>query len=318
MYRGGAFKSLLVFPFAILLTLSLLWTEPTRRNLERILLGFFVLVACFSSTILFRDVEQGWRLTTGGMYDPNDLAAMVALTIPVGLGTFLRARGDWVRRAWLAAGLLVLFLVIVQTSSRGGILAILAGVVTFVVAQRLGRKLWLGAALVMIGLGLWFGGPAAFRDRANSLLHLDEDYNTTSVVGRKEIWKRGITHTLNHPVFGVGMSNFAEAEGRTFQEAGFEARWFTAHNTFVQAFAELGFPGGLILVAMLGLAAVRSFRLWRAPRGRGRLWYPELLASLAAFCTSGFFLSHAYAYLLFGLLAMIALAERARRASAGA
>lgn len=310
LYRRAAFDALVVFPFAIFITLATLLVAPTRRNLDRVMVGFLAAVGGYGFVIVGRGLG-GVRLTTGGMYDPNDLAAMIAMTLPIGLHYVLRApRLRWRLAAAFASG--VFLVVIAQTSSRGGILAVLAGIIVFALGQRWTRTMWLAPFLAVGMVVFWARAPQSFRDRAISILSYEEDYNMTSTVGRKEIWKRGIQHMMNHPITGVGLENFAEAEGLSFQEEGFVAKWFTAHNAYIQAGAELGIPGGLILLSMLWLAGRRAFSLWRP---RSALHHPGLFAALAAFCTSAFFLSHAYAYLLFGLLALIAFADRVAHAT---
>src|SRR6266446_1428225 len=70
---------------------------------------------------------------------------------------------------------------------------------------------------------------------------------------------RGLGYMVDHPAFGVGMRHFQVAEGTIssrarLQERGIGVWWGAAHNTFVQAGAELGIPGLLLLLGLLGTA----------------------------------------------------------------
>jgi hypothetical protein len=80
----------------------------------------------------------------------------------------------------------------------------------------------------------------------------------------------------------------------------------------VQAYAELGVPGGTIFVLVLLTAAGIGLRFARGRQwvARGEMHRPEYLASLVAYASGAYFLSHAYFPPLFGLLGIIALADR--------
>jgi len=207
-----------------------------------------------------------------------------------------------------------------MTGSRGGLIALVVGSLVFVAAWNFKKVLLYSAFGALAAAALWLKGPQVFRERAESLTSLEEDYNATSVVGRTAIWKRGIGYTVSNPLTGVGLQNFAVAEGRFFEREGMAARWFTAHNSYVQAFAELGIPGGLIFLSLLGTGFRRGVRLWRQPpreQPQTALWRPEFLAAVTSFSVSGFFLSHAYAFMLWTLLGYISLADRVRRTELG-
>jgi O-antigen ligase len=107
---------------------------------------------------------------------------------------------------------------------------------------------------------------------------------------------------------GVGANEFPVMEGLTLKEAGLHGKWSAPHNAYLQAFSELGIPGGIIFIVILLSAAKRAFRLARPKPGRGppALPRPEYLASLVAFASGAYFLSHAYFYAMFALTGMIA------------
>ena len=120
---------------------------------------------------------------------------------------------------------------------------------------------------------------------------------------------------LDHPVFGVGPANFGVAEGTLSpfaerQQFGVGVRWNAPHNSFVQVGAELGVPGLVLFVGMIANAFVV---LRRAGRGNGERGGPDqvpvqlaqaLTASLIGYVVGAFFLSLAYAELLYTLIAL--------------
>src|SRR5690606_29358979 len=95
-------------------------------------------------------------------------------------------------------------------------------------------------------------------------------------------------------------------------------KWSTAHNAYVQVFAELGTIGGSIFVLILLGAARTALPFWRAnPRKQERappIHRPEFLASMTAFAGGAYFLSHAYFMPVYAVLGIIALADRVRAA----
>ena len=138
----------------------------------------------------------------------------------------------------------------------------------------------------------------------------DADYNHTAETGRLQIWRRGMGYMVDNPLFGVGPGNFATAEGTLSpiaerQQYGIGVRWNAPHNSFVQMGAELGFPGLALYIAII-VSAFRGLK-------RAGDFSPALSASLVGFVVGSFFLSLAYAEMLYTL---IALAVGLRKVSA--
>src|SRR5690606_25337016 len=115
-----------------------------------------------------------------------------------------------------------------------------------------------------------------------------------SAGGRIEAWSEGLTMLGNHPVFGVGYGNFGEHHD------------YTAHNSFVLAFSELGLVGYVFWLALLVLA-FRELAIARAisePESDEARWSRLLQFSLVGFLVCALFLSRSFVptlYLLLGL-----------------
>jgi O-antigen ligase len=305
--------TLLILAFAILLC------APDERTLRFCSRTFLWTAAALGVLTMLQGnsfVENGVeRLTTDATLDSNDLAALMAMALPFGLAALGRERG-WARILALLS-VAVCATVVVKTGSRGGTIAALVGCLIYAFGVP-GKRKFLAALGLIAGFGLtWALSPPAFRERIAGIGSLEQDYNYTEYGGRKQIWARARGYIAEHPVAGVGIGNFPIAEGGHAEAMGLTAKWSAAHNAYIQAFAELGFIGGGIFLWLLFTSGVRAWSLLRTPNDRDRR-RPEYLASLGAFCTSAYFLSHAYFYPLFGLLALIALAWKAsqRRAAA--
>jgi len=148
-----------------------------------------------------------------------------------------------------------------------------------------------------------------------TILHPHQDYNSTSEAGRLKIWERGLGYMVERPVFGVGMLNFAVAEGTIsplakLQERGIGVVWLAAHNSFIQVGTELGVPGLLLLVGVIATAFRSLRRVVRHPPraspsgGDVARLAQSLMAALVGFTVGAFFLSLAYSDMLYTLAAL--------------
>lgn len=312
IYSGRALGVVKYFLPAVVLLAAVLVCAPTRQSLRRLQLGTVLATAVYAAYVLLFGTSRSGRLDAGlGAYDSNDMAALLGLMLPLALG-LIRTERRWVRLA--VAGAAVLFLLaVIASGSRGGALGLGAGAIVYVLGLK-SRRRFLGLGVLAVATLLVWNFSPSFQERMSSLTNLEDDYNTTHEYGRKAVWKRGRQYIRENPIIGVGAGNFPDREGLYFAEAYSGLRggkWSTAHNAYVQAFAELGILGGSLFVAILLYGVRHAWRLWRGVRAGGRLLVhrPEFLAGLAAYLVSGIFLSHAYFLPMVALLALTAMAS---------
>ncbi len=309
LVRGEALKTVqATFPLiALVLVLALL--PPRAQMLDR-LLSYYVFCgfALGSAALLLgQEVAEG-RISVTESLDPNDLAAALSISLMFSLGSAIRRRG--IQRVGFSLVSIILVLAILRTGSRGGVLGVGAGLIAFVLTSP--RRLILRRVMVLgvLAAVAWSQAPDGFRDRMKTLTSLEKDYNTQVYGGRQQIWQRGIQFGLSNPLTGVGIGNFASADGAHMKETGLTGKWSAAHNSFVQAFAELGFPGFAIFMMICGTLIQISFRAsrtqWLLP---GDVPRPELMAATAAYLVSAFFLSAAYSWATYSLIAIVNFAS---------
>jgi O-antigen ligase/polysaccharide polymerase Wzy-like membrane protein len=305
LWLGGA-ATLLVNVFLKLVLLYLLLAGGVRgvRDVERLSFIYYAGVVVYAGVVLARYRTGGAADRLGGLiyYDANDFATLGVTALPLGL-YFLLGRQPWWRRLAAAAGNTILAVAFVWAGSRGGFLALLAAglYILFRFSAVPPLRRWLAAAVV----ALLFLGTASgtFWERMRSITTPEGDYNVTGETGRLQVWKRGVGYMVAHPIFGVGADNFATAEGTLSPLAdaaarGRGAKWSVAHNTYVQVGAELGVPGLVVFLAMIGtaLAALR--------RARPAALAQALTAALIGFLVGALFLSFAYTEMLYALLGL--------------
>jgi O-antigen ligase len=313
LWPGIAFATVGHVLPVVAMYMAIVICRPSWQNLDRLQLGVVIALAAFAAGSLLRgqEVVSGRLRPLGDTYDPNDMAAAMAVGVMLASGSVNRTRG--VPRLIAAAAALLLVIAIMKSGSRGGVLALGVGGVVFVIGQRGGRRLIYLGALVFGGLGAWQMASPVSRERLATLLSLQSDYNVSEKTGRLAVWRRGATYVADHPILGVGAGNFEVAEGAWLELNGERGKWSAPHNAYLQAFADLGIVGGVLFLSLIGVTASRAARLWRPPTSANTasIHRPELLAALLAFCVAALFLSLAYSGMLVALVGLTALASGA-------
>ena len=154
--------------------------------------------------------DTGFRSSVSDTYDANDLAVVFAMGIPF---IFYSAwRGGFIRQAMAVPATLLAAYGIYLTGSRGGLIA-LATVFLYMIfrVKELGGIL---RSVMVIGI-LWGGMAATQTSTFQQLISAvnGKDYNTSAEDGRLQVWKRGLGYIATHPLTGVGIVCFEDAEG---------------------------------------------------------------------------------------------------------
>lgn len=316
LYKGLVVSSLQITIPATIMTTALLLCPPRRDVLDRISRWFVLSALVMAVALQALGFRVSGRLSGLGSFDPNDLAAVMALCLPFAMGLVVRGPHLW-RLVGLAAAA-VFAGTAMATSSRGGAIALAVASLVFV----LGFPGWKRfALLIVVGIGAavsWTVAPPDFKERILSMQNIEEDYNYTAFSGRKQVWARARLYIVENPVMGVGMNNFPIREGQYCKEVlGRGCKWSATHNTYLQVGSELGLVGLGIFGFLLFTMARIGWRYWRpgqAPATHGPPMHrPELLAALVGWAAGAYFLSHAYFYPLFGLAGILGLAQLVRR-----
>jgi O-antigen ligase len=226
-----------------------------------------------------------WRVRSIGYFsDPNDFAQAIVVAFPLLAAFFQRGRP----RRMLEVGLggIVLLYTIYLTHSRGALLGVASLFLSGM--RRVLGTVWTALLLgggVAAALAVDFTGGRAYTA------------NEESAGGRIDAWSEGLSMLASHPIFGVGHHLFTD-----FHD-------YTAHNSYVLCFAELGLVGyifwlGLIVIALRDLgAAIRT-----GGNSEGARWANTVRAALIGWMTCAIFLSRTYEPLLYLVLGLCASA----------
>lgn len=278
------------------------------------------ILAFFANFVFKLSMANGQaRLSDMYMYDANDAGLVLTISIPLTLLT-LHVSG-WKGKLLSLVFLYWEWIAIARTGSRGaflGVVTVGVGILLLADSISLLRKVvvLIGAVAVLL-----VAAPQGYWKQMQSITSPTEDYNWTAKDGRKQVAKRGLHYMLDYPVAGIGISNFPRAEGTisdkarewTQSEAGI--RWSAAHNSHIEAGAELGIPGLLLWISMLIGGVVGPLRLrrrlpkaWRHGAQDQRFLYAAtsyLPISMLGFIVSSTFVSFAYLDPVYVLLAFV-------------
>ena len=238
----------------------------------------------------------------GTFINRNHFAAFLGLIWPLLLGYLLilktprkmefilgkRARAQELNQK-KAVGIFCLGLVILGlffSQSRGGILAaVLAFTLLFFLAglrQKRVAIVLVGCWAVMIGYGAFIG----FEGISKRFERIDSDF-----LVRYEIWQDGWTAVLDHPLTGTGLGTYPSV-GRAYQNAiDPRMRAHHAHNDYLEATVEMGFPAAALILGIWGLWLHRAHLLWR---GRETMDPDRLVLAAASLAGLGGYMLHAW------------------------
>jgi O-antigen ligase len=172
----------------------------------------------------------------------------------------LMVYGPGRRERVLGAAFLVIGIPSVLLSfSRGGYLAMAACALGLAISHR--RRVWLVAATVASGLLLLLIPPIGTR----ILIQLQNGYGNTFIgrAGRLSLWSDTLQMLKERPIFGAGLSGFAERIA-PFWNANHPERFIDPHNIVLNFWVETGLLGVFAFAWLLVIAFRMSWRGWHS------------------------------------------------------
>ncbi len=195
--------------------------------------------------------------TPGLLQQPAVLWVAAALAVIVSAAFFSLSRGGFVA---LFAGVLLALVVLWSSSTRGSSLAV-----------------WLVTGLLAFGLLAWYGWPRV-EARLVSM------WASPTAEGRLPVWSNCLPLLKRYPVFGTGYGTFRYVEPlqRTPGDNPDEVYEY-AHNDYLEAAVEGGAVRLLVSLVVIALVYRLGFRAYR--RYRGHATGGLVLGGLVAFTT---------------------------------
>ncbi|HZB85854.1 MAG TPA: O-antigen ligase family protein [Gaiellaceae bacterium] len=312
------------------LFLFIAYTAISERRHVLWVVGAFVAGAFLSAVLGLAGASEPDRVDlttttrlTGGIEDPNELAAIIVPALAFAAFALGAIRAPFVR--WMLLSSVAVFAVaLFMTQSRGGIVALGATFLAAIFLSGRFRPRALALVLVVSALGVSYYTLVAPPESIERISQFTSDGGT----GRTDLWSVAVEMAKDNPILGVGVSNFEEVEPRyAASSVNLERVEFVvdnpkvAHSTYLEVLAELGAIGLAAFAAVvlgplvLAARAVRAFAQARdgEMEALARGFLVGILGMLAAFV----FISAQYEKQLWLLLAVAAaLLTVARRSAA--
>ncbi len=321
--RGPAFWVLAFVAFALL---SVMWTSSISGTIDKVptvvrSLGLFWLIYEFAdgdrrtNSLLQAYVLGGWVCIGGlaqsllsgtfvddsdytryvvGQMDPNDLAAMLAIGVPIAwhLSSFTTSRGlKWANLLYIPLALLSVLL----TASRGGSLTMIVAL-AFVAMSFPRLKAWTKIAVILSVVLMIAAAVAFVPDTAwMRFTSISDEVSGGTFANRTVIWRAGFTFLHEHLLLGLGVGAFKEV---VFNQGGY-FKPIVAHSVFLGVLFDLGVIGCVLFAAIV----VSLFRHLRLVPVRTRRFFQFLLLT---WIVAGLSLSLEYRKVTWFLLGVIA------------
>lgn len=237
----------------------------------------FAILQFFSSNgLLYWTVRPRWAGWIFGPYvNHNHYAGLMEMLIPISAAWAISATGKWpgwsrrarsrgrARRAFAAFLVLVPIASVLLSGSRGGCLALLAeaGILGAILLRRPagthGRRTAAGALLALAASLLCFFllDPGGLSQRLAGTASLSQASDAT--LGERLTVARDSPRIIrDHPGLGIGLGSF-EAVYPGYRSFPTDLVWDHVHNDYLEAIAETGLVGALLIAA----AVVLFFRM---------------------------------------------------------
>ena len=300
----------LVYMFAFAMVLDsrrdlyrILWTIAICSLFVSILSIFAFLgrpIGPFGSTTLQEGRAQG---ATG---DPSFFAALQLVALPLILVLANQVKSFWVRLGLYGTAVLAISSVF-STVSRGGFLQLLTIVLLLLLlpSRRLFASPTQKAAVMLVilvgGIAFFTRYQADLAPRLETILQQGQGGANETASGRLVIWPAAIDAFNSRPFTGIGYGAFLETSIDRMYETentylgSFKVHREQVHNTFLGQLAELGIPGLVLFLGLLG-STLRMLRRTAAQARRAGEFFVNQVANalflgVLAWCVGAFFIS---------------------------
>lgn len=174
----------------------------------------------------------------GTTFDSNDTASLLVIAVLIFLANALSAHSLLARLFWISLAAILLH-GIQLTDSRGGFLALVVGVTTYMWVRWGGKGL--KYCLLLLPIAIAFIAT----DRMTEIDAIQQGTGQN----RLQFWSMGLSIFFRNPLFGIGAGEYVTHVGKA------------CHNTFIQSYSELGILGGTLFLSLFYLGTRVSFRV---------------------------------------------------------
>ncbi|HJU55088.1 MAG TPA: O-antigen ligase family protein [Pyrinomonadaceae bacterium] len=287
--------------FIFIVMVNVVRTEARLKGMLflTLLVSIWLSVGAINDYRLGLMTVEGYRVGgrgSGIFGNSNDMALHLVTILPITIALLLGARRLFGKIFYGACGAL-LIAAIVLTYSRGAFIALM--VAFGFMAFKIGRGHRLGVLLLafLVIAGLLLFAPGNYGRRIISIFVPSLDPVGSADARRGELI-RSLHVAARHPLFGIGMGNYATQ---------MSYRGLVTHNSYTQVAAEMG-AAALVLYTLFILTPLRRLgqmaRETFGSRKSSRHYYLAvgLQTSLLAYMVASFFASVSYQWYVYYLV----------------
>lgn len=299
----------------MLMTYAIAWLSRSEKDFSlacKLIVFFGLLVG---TVALYNQVNgiglvEGTRVTIGRaigsvLGDPNDLALVLMFPVAFAISLVISKNIDWFTRSLSIVAAVVLFLAIIATQSRGGLLGMLSIFAVFGYRRIQSKTLFFSIG-ILIAIGLFVF--AGISDRASG--GAAEQGIDASAMGRLYAWQAAWGMALENPFSGVGINNFYA--NYFYYSPHWDGLNHAVHSTWFGVLAETGFLGLIVfLICIYQLLKTALYNLNRIERHLDQVspaihaTAQAILAGLVATIVSATFLTQGFTWPLYILAALV-------------
>jgi probable O-glycosylation ligase (exosortase A-associated) len=221
-----------------------------------------------------------------GSMDNNTAGVFLVTGIGPAFFAGLNGRRWWEKAAGLGICMLLMHAVLFSFSRGAMAAACVTGLAAFILLRK--RAIHYLLFLAVVALSLRLAGPEV-RTRFSTAF-AEEGKRDASAQSRIDLAKTCIDMAASSPVFGVGPDHFPQFSYLYGWPPGKQA-----HTTWLQAAAELGVPGFLLLVSFFFLPVVLLYPMINKPPPGADPWFSVqaqiVCSALVGFAVSAYFVS---------------------------
>jgi O-antigen ligase len=291
----------------------------TKARLKGILLialaaGLWLSVAAINQYREGLMIVAGYRASgkgSGIFGNTNDMALHVVTMFPIAIALLFGSKGV-ARKIFYAACATLLLGGIVLSYSRGAFLGLFVALIFMAMKLGARHRLALVMAIVTLGAAALLLAPDQYGGRLLTIFDSSLDASGSADARRGELF-RSVYLAIRHPLLGIGMGNY---------QPEMSYRGLVTHNSYTQVGAEMG-AAALVCYTMFMVAPLRKLgqivcETFEA-RSNSNYYYLAvgLQASLLGYMVSSFFLSVAYVWYVYYLVAFAVCLRRLYEAETG-
>ncbi|MFV8449235.1 O-antigen ligase family protein [Vibrio campbellii] len=301
----------------IVMTLAITWLITTPKQLAQMskaimVAGLLVGLVALHNASNGIDLVEGTRVSIGRSFrsmlgDPNDLALVLLFPLAFTVSQLVEKRSSIWIRGFALMTCLVLFLSIIETQSRGGLLGALS-VFGYFSSKHIRSRTLLVILTLVAAISLYIIAGINVRVSGGGA----EAGIDASAMGRLYAWEAAFKMALDNPLTGVGLDNFYY--NYFFYSSHWDGMNHAVHSTWFGVLAETGFIGLIVFVTLIVSLIKTSLRSISLLRKHSDITLSvganAVLSGLIGTIVSGTFLTQGFVWPIYILTALTIVINR--------